>query len=280
MMRHGGCSDKRSDRGTRLELQSVVGPRLLANMSPRNGTCIVVGASSGIGLALARRLAQSQRKVAMLARREGELEAQAALINEALSDRFAAPYVHDVADVDAAEALFDQIEAELGDVDELHFVAGVMPEVGPDEFDLDKDRLQVQVNFLGAVAWCNAAARRFQARKRGCIVGVTSVAQDRGRVGRPVYNASKAGMDTYLEALRNRLWRVGVQVTTIRPGFVETPMTAGLQLKGAIAADKAAELILGARDGGKSIAYVPRKWRLIMFVIRNIPSFVFRKLSI
>ena len=280
MMRHGGRSDKRSDRGTRLELQSVVGQRLLANMSPRKGTCIVVGASSGIGLALARRLAQSQRKVAMLARREGELEAQAALINESLANEFAKAYVHDVADVDAAEGLFDRIEAELGDVDELHFVAGVMPEVGPDEFDLGKDRLQVQINFLGAVAWCNAAARRFQARKRGCIVGVTSVAQDRGRIGRPVYNASKAGMDTYLEALRNRLWRVGVQVTTIRPGFVETPMTAGLQLKGAIPADKAAELILGARDGGKAIAYVPRKWRLIMFVIRNIPSFVFRKLSI
>ena len=280
MMRHGGRSDKRSDRGTPLELQSVVGQRLLANMSPRKGTCIVVGASSGIGLALARRLAQSQRKVAMLARRQGELEAQAALINEALADEFAATYVHDVADVDAAEALFDQIEAELGDVDELYFVAGVMPEVDPDEFNLEKDRLQVQVNFLGAVAWCNAAARRFQARKRGCIVGVTSVAQDRGRIGRPVYNASKAGMDTYLEALRNRLWRVGVQVTTIRPGFVETPMTAGLQLKGAIPADKAAEMIMRARDGGKAIAYVPRKWRLIMFVIRNIPSFVFRKLSI
>ena len=87
-------------------------------------------------------------------------------------------------------------------------------------------------------------------------------------------------MDTYLEALRNRLWRHGVQVTTIRPGFVETPMTAGLQLKGAIAADKAAELILKARDRKKAIAYVPAKWRLIMFVIRNIPSFVFRKLSI
>ena len=106
------------------------------------------------------------------------------------------------------------------------------------------------------------------------------LAQDRGRIGRPVYNASKAGMDTYLEALRNRLWRHGVQVTTIRPGFVETPMTAGLQLKGAIAADKAAELILKARDGKKAIAYVPAKWRLIMFVSRNIPSFVFRKLSI
>ena len=102
--------------------------------------------------------------------------------------------------------------------------------------------------MLGCIAWGNAAARRFLARKHGCFVGVSSVAGDRGRVGRPVYNASKAGMDCYLEALRNRLWRHGVQVTTIRPGFVETPMTAGLKLKGAIAADKAAELILRARD--------------------------------
>ncbi len=134
--------------------------------------------------------------------------------------------------------------------------------------------------MLGCIAWGNAAARRFLARKSGCIVGISSVAQDRGRIGRPVYNASKAGMDTYLEALRNRLWRHGVRVTTIRPGFVETPMTAGLKLKGAISADKAAELVLRARDKQKSIVYVPGKWRLIMFVIRSIPSFVFRKLSL
>ena len=108
----------------------------------------------------------------------------------------------------------------------------------------------------------------------------SSVAQDRGRIGRPVYNASKAGMDTYLEALRNRLWRHGVQVTTIRPGFVETPMTAGLKLKGAIPADTAAAKILQARDRQQAIAYVPGKWRLVMFVIRCIPSFVFRRLSI
>ena len=184
------------------------------------------------------------------------------------------------ADVDAAEGLFAKIEADIGQADELHFVAGVMPEIGPDEFDLEKDRLQVNVNMLGCIAWGNAAARRFQARKAGSIVGVSSIAQDRGRIGRPVYNASKAGMDTYLEALRNRLWRHGVRVTTIRPGFVETPMTAGLQLKGAISADKAAELILKAQRQQKAIVYVPGKWRLIMFVIRSIPSFVFRKLSL
>ncbi len=249
-------------------------------MPSRSGTCIVVGASSGIGLAVARRLALQGRKVALLARREGELRAMAASIDDALGKQLAFPYVHDAADADAAEPQFARIEQDLGPVDELHYVAGVMPEVAPDEFDLTKDRLQVEVNLLGCIAWGNAAARRFLARKAGCIVGVSSVAQDRGRIGKPVYHASKAGMDTYLESLRNRLWRHGVRVTTIRPGFVETPMTAGLKLKGAIAADKAAELILRARDRQKAIAYVPGKWRLPMFVIRNIPSFVFRKLSI
>ena len=249
-------------------------------MVSRSGTCIVVGASSGIGLAVARRLAIEGRKVAMLARREPELRAMAATIDDALGRQAAFAFVHDAADLDAAEPLFARIEQQLGPVDELHYVAGVMPDVAIDEFDLGKDRQQVMVNMLGCIAWCNAAARRFQARKSGCIVGVSSVAQDRGRVGRPVYNASKAGMDTYLEALRNRLWRHGVRVTTIRPGFVETPMTAGLQLKGAISADAAAGSILRARDRQRAIAYVPGKWRLVMFVIRSIPSFVFRRLSI
>jgi NAD(P)-dependent dehydrogenase (short-subunit alcohol dehydrogenase family) len=176
--------------------------------------------------------------------------------------------------------LFDRIERELGSVDELHYVAGVMPAVGVDEFDLDKDRQQLQVNALGCIAWCNAAARRFLPRKQGCIVGISSVAQDRGRVGKPGYHASKAAMDTFLEALRNRLWRHGVQVTTIRPGFVDTPMTAGLGLKGAIPADRAAALILRARDRRRAIVYVPGKWRPIMWVIRHIPSFVFRRLTI
>lgn len=249
-------------------------------MASRSGTCIVVGASSGIGLAVARRLALEGRKVAMLARRETELRAVAATIDDTLGRQAAFPYVHDAADAEAAEPLFARIEQELGPVDELHYVAAVMPAVEIDEFDLAKDRAMIEVNLLGCIAWGNAAARRFRERKGGCIVGVSSVAQDRGRTGRPVYNASKAGMDTYLEALRNRLWRHGVRVTTIRPGFVDTPMTAGLRMRGAISADAAAAKILRARDRERTIAYVPWKWRPIMFVIRNIPSFVFRRLSI
>lgn len=249
-------------------------------MTTRGGVCIVVGASSGIGVALARRLCLQGRKVAMLARRHDELTAMAAGIDDALGRKAAFPFVHDACNADEVEALFARIEAELGAVDELHYVAGVMSQVALDEFDFDKDRLQLQVNALGCMAWANAAARRFLPKKHGCIVGISSVAQDRGRCQRPGYNASKAAMDTFLEGLRNRLWRHGVQVTTVRPGFVETPMTSNLKLKGAISADRAAELVLRARDGRRSIVYVPWKWRAIMFVIRNIPSVVFRRLSI
>lgn len=249
-------------------------------MPARNGTCIVVGASSGIGVAIARRLALEGRKVAMLSRREPELRAMAASIDEATGRQAAFPYVHDVAQADAVEPLFAAIERDLGPVDELHFVAGVMPTVAIDEFDLDKDRQQLTVNALGCMAWCNAAAPHFLQRRRGCIVGISSVAQDRGRIGRPGYNASKAAMDTFLEALRNRLWRHGVQVTTVRPGFVDTPLVSGLAVRGAISADRAAGLVLKARDRRRSIVYVPWKWRPIMFVIRNIPSVVFRRLSI
>lgn len=249
-------------------------------MPPRTGTAIVVGASSGIGAAIARRLALEGRKVAMLARREPELRAMAATIDDTLGKQLAFPYVHDAADHDKVEELWQRIEADLGEVDELHFVAGVMPPVAIDEFDMHKDLVQLQVNAIGGIAWVNAAAKRFQAKGKGCIVGVSSVAQDRGRVGKPGYHASKAAFDTFLESVRNRLWKKGVQVTTIRPGFVETPMTTGLPLKGAISADKAAGLILRARDKRKALAYVPFKWRIIMTVIRHIPSFVFRRMTI
>ncbi len=244
------------------------------------GTAIVVGASSGIGAALARRLAREDRKVVVLARREAELRSLADEINRELGRDLVIPLAHDVGDLEEAEVMFERIEREVGEADELHFVAGVMPEVGLEEFNTEKDQQQFQVNTLGCVAWVNAAARRFGPRARGHIVGVTSVAQDRGRIGRPGYCASKAGQDTFLESVRNRLWRKGVKVTTIRPGFVRPPMTDGLQLRSAISADRAAQLILRARDRGAAVAYVPSRWRLIMSVVRAIPSVIFRRLDV
>lgn len=259
-----------------------------ASTSPSAGStsgqpvAVVVGASSGMGAAVARRLVLEGKSVAYLARREAELQREVELANQAASGQpgSAHAYIHDAADLDSIPAMLQRIESELGPVQELFYLAGVMPEVEQDEFDTGKDGLQMQVNAVGCIAWCNAVIPGMLSRKAGHIVGVTSVAQDRGRVGKPGYHASKAAMDTFLESMRNRVWRHGVKVTTVRPGFVLTPMTEALELKGAITADAAAKAILKARSRGRTIVYVPFKWRPIMFVIRNIPSFVFRKLDI
>lgn len=253
-------------------------------MSPaaenRSGTAVVVGASSGIGAALAMRLAHEARSVAILARRPEQLKEVADRINQKVGARRVIAYRHDAAELHEVDDCFDRIEEDLGEVAELYYVAGVMPAVALNEFDTDKDRLMFQVNTLGCIAWVNAAARRFLPRKRGLIVGIGSVAGDRGRSGRPGYCSSKAGQDSFLESIRNRLWRHGIQVTTIRPGFVETEMTEGEKMRGAISADRAALLILRARDRRRAIAYVPFKWSVIMRVVRAIPSCVFRRLNI
>lgn len=242
---------------------------------------IVVGASSGIGECIARRQAAAGLTVVLLARRGAEVQRIADEINKAGGAELAVAMAHDVTDLDAIDPLWDEIEAAHGQVGWLFFTAGILEVVGEDQFDTIVDKRHFDINTMGSVGWVNAAARRFGPRGGGAIVGISSVAQDRGRIGRPAYNASKAGMDTHLEAVRNRLWRKGVTVTTIRPGFVESPMTADVKgMFWLITADRAAELTIAAARKRKAIVYIPGRWRLMMFVIRNIPSFVFRKLNV
>jgi NAD(P)-dependent dehydrogenase (short-subunit alcohol dehydrogenase family) len=156
-----------------------------------------------------------------------------------------------------------------------------MPRITDSEYSFDKDRAMIEVNVLGAIAWLNEAAQRLEAAGSGTIVGISSVAGDRGRRGQPVYCTSKAALDTYLEALRNRVGRFGVRVVTIKPGPVDTPLTKGLdKLPMVISADDAARQIIAAAEKGKRIAYVPGKWRPVMAVIRSIPSPLFQKLNI
>lgn len=244
---------------------------------------IVVGASSGIGEAVARRLASEGVRVALVARREEELAAVCGSIAAATHETRAVYRVHDVTDGDAVPALWDSIEREIGAVDLVVFAAGIMPSVGETEYTFAKDRAILETNLVGAFAWLAVAALRMESARRGTIVGVSSVAGDRGRRGNPAYAASKAALTTFLESLRNRLSRHGVTVCTVRPGFVATPMTAGLNLppRMTVSAETAARLILEAARKKRGVdVYVPSRWRLVMFVIRHIPSFVFRRMSI
>ena len=139
----------------------------------------------------------------------------------------------------------------------------------------------IETNLIGAVAWLNPVAEMFQSAKAGQIVGIGSVAGDRGRVGNPGYNTSKAGLATYLEALRNRLTRHGVNVLTVKPGFLKTDMLKAAQgaTPFAVEPSKAAADIVRAMKKRQQQVYTPSLWRWIMLAIQHTPSIIFRRLS-
>lgn len=241
---------------------------------------IVVGASSGMGAALARRLCREGYLVAGVARRRDALDKLAAELNRPGEPRFF-PFVQDVTDVATVRGVFDEIVRTFDGLDAVIYCAGVMPRVREDQYDPVVDKEIVEVNVVGAMSWLDLAAERFQAQRGGMIVGLGSVAGDRGRRGNPAYCASKAALHTYLESLRNRLARFGVHVLTVKPGPVHTPMTAGLdKMPMAIDAETAADGIYRAMVGRRDQAYVPFQWGLIMPIIRSIPSVVFRRMSL
>jgi len=235
---------------------------------------IVVGASSGIGEELVRHLARDGAKVAAVARRADLLEKLAAEFPERVIT-----VQHDVTDYDAVPALFQEITKQLGGLDLIVYAAGTMPAVGEHEYSFEKDKQMVEVNILGAIAWLNQTAIRFENTGHGTIVGIGSVAGERGRQGQPVYNMSKAALATYLEALRNRLSRRGVRVVTIKPGPTATEMTAHLHMKGMMDASTTAEIIL-MKSQKNGEFFIKFTHKVAFAIIRNIPSAVFRKLKI
>ncbi|MCA8979254.1 MAG: SDR family NAD(P)-dependent oxidoreductase [Planctomycetes bacterium] len=244
---------------------------------------IVVGASSGIGAALVRQLAREGYAVAALARRADQLLELAAECADdaARTGGRVITRAHDVLDTDAIPALFEELVRELGGLDLFVFAAGIMPRRGPEEYDTEADLDMLAVNLGGCIAWCNPTANYFRTQRRGTLVGISSVAGDRGRKANPVYGTTKAGMNHYLEALRNRLGESGVHVCTIKPGFIDTAMTRELESKPfMISAEAAADRILRAARGRANTRYVARIWFWVMTVIRCIPSFVFRKLNV
>ena len=241
-------------------------------------TAIVVGASAGIGEAIVRRLAAAGVRVAAVARRQEELER----VQKACEGGAArvSVYAHDVRNFQEAPVLFDRIVQEFGSVDLILYNAGVMPRVEESEYNFEKDRQMIEVNLLGAMAWLAPAAAYMEGRRAGVICGISSVAGDRGRRGNPGYHASKAGLSTYLEALRNRLSRHGVRVITVKPGPVRTSMTEGMKLPLMISAEECADGTMALLRAADNEGYVPLAWAPIMLLIRHIPSFLFRRTNI
>jgi short-subunit dehydrogenase len=248
-------------------------------LKPRK-KALVIGASSGIGSALAKRLAREGYNVACIARREALLKALCDEINSQTGEIRAAPYIHDVMDYEAVPGLLKQVMTDLGGLDLVVYNAGIIFHDGPDSWNFERNRQVMEINTLGAMAWLDAVAPIFKQLKSGQIVGLGSVAGDRGRIGNPAYNSSKAALACYLEALRNRLTRYGVHVMTAKPGYVDTDMVKSIKRTfWVVSAEQAADEIWNGIRKRKQVIYISARWRYLMLIIRHIPSIIFRRLS-
>lgn len=140
----------------------------------------------------------------------------------------------------------------------------------------------INTNYTGAVSILNIVANDFEQRKQGTIIGIGSVAGDRGRQSNYIYGSAKAAFAAYLSGLRNRMVKANVQVLTVKPGFVRTQMTAGLPLPAPVTAkpEQVAHDIFKAHHKGSNQLYTLWMWRYIMFIIRNIPEGIFKRLSL
>ncbi len=237
---------------------------------------MIVGATDGIGLALARRYVDEEWRVAVLGPDPGRVSAA----TEDLRSRApGATVAGGVLDVQAAERIVPAMEealAALGQMDLLIYSAGVLH---GDESPAAVRRM-VEVNLLGAIEVLSWGADYFAAAGTGHLAAIGSVAGDRGRAARPVYAASKAGLHVYLEGLRNRLHPLGVRVTTIKPGWVRTKMLgAGARFPGAVEPDRAAEIIVRNLHRRRDVFYVPRWWGGVSRALRVLPGALYKRVA-
>lgn len=251
---------------------------------------LIIGSSTGIGAALAEQLVGKGFQVALVARQADKLDALATRLNTLYAEKAAAPvaraYRHDVGDFDMVATLLDRIRHDMGEgggeLSVVVYAAGIMPLGEQGHWTFEEERRTIETNLIGAMAWLGASAEVMKRIGNGTIVGISSVAGDRGRKGNSAYMASKAALTTYLESLRYRLYGTGVRVVTVKPGYVATPMTARMRLPKSltISADDAASSIARLCLGGSSVVYIPGYWRLVMLIIKNLPASVLARLPI
>lgn len=159
---------------------------------------------------------------------------------------------------------------------------GVLPDEDKARQNLEETMSSIQTNYTGTVSILNVIAEDFKQRKEGSILGISSVAGDRGRGSNYIYGSAKAGFTAYLSGLRNHCLKFGVHVSTIKPGFVKTKMIGDLKTPGPLTAtpEDVAKACYKAYKRKKSVVYTKAVWRPIMWIIKHVPEFIFKKLSL
>ena len=229
---------------------------------------IIIGATSGIGRALAKFYAGAGNRVGIAGRREELLESLCA----EQPDRFVSRRL-DVTEIETVSEKLDELTDELGGLDLLVISSGT-GELNP-TLDFGVERTTLETNVLGFSAVADWAYRYFEEQRVGHLVAITSLAALLGEAKAPAYNASKAFQANYTEALRSRAKRGSCKITLteIRPGFVDTDMAKGDGKFWVAPVEKAAKQIARAIQKRRKIAYITKRWRLIGFVLRLLKIF-------
>lgn len=239
---------------------------------------VVVGATDGLGRALAAEYASRGAWVCLVGRGAERLEAVRAEIAGRFPDATIASVVCDLRESSRIGPAFREAIASIGHCDLFVYNAGVMYHGDGLTADPAKDRETMDVNAVAAVEMLGLAANYFREARRGQIAAISSIAGDRGRKGNPAYNASKAALTTYLEGLRNRLHPFGVTVSTVKPGFIGTKMTAGKAGLFWVAPPAVAARIIADRlERRHEVFYVYRRWGILGLALHHVPRSLFKR---
>lgn len=239
---------------------------------------LIIGATSAIAEATARLYAARGAALFLVARNVQRLQAIAADL-QVRGAASATTHVLDVDDHASHGPMLEAATAALGGLDLVLIAHGTLPDQAACDASVDTALAEFATNGTSTIALCAAIAPRLCAP--ATLAVISSVAGDRGRASNYLYGSAKAAVTAYTSGLRQRLGPFGINVLTVKPGFVDTPMTRAFK-KGALWArpDAIARGIVAAVDRRSAVAYLPRFWWAIMQVIKNIPEFVFRKLKL
>lgn len=239
---------------------------------------LIIGAKSDIAKATAREYAKHGYDLYLAARDSSELEEFSKDIITR-TQRTVKLIELDIICYKSHQAFYDSLEEKpLGVISAV----GYLGEQEKAQSDFEEALQIMDANYTGVVSLFNIIANDFEKRRSGFIVGISSVAGDRGRKSNYIYGSTKAALTTYLSGLRNRLYDAQVQVLTVKPGFVATKMTEDMDLPEKLTAqpEAVAEDIYRAQQKGKDVLYTKWIWKWVMLIIKNIPEFIFKKLSI
>ncbi len=241
---------------------------------------VILGATSAIAEQTARIFARRGDALFLVARNTEKLASIADDLKVRGADR-CETFCADLNDTNTHQQLIHTAKEKLGEIDILLVTYGTLGDQKKCEADFNQTLSELQTNCLSVLSLLTLFANYFEQRQSGCIAAISSPAGDRGRQSNYIYGTAKGALSVFLQGLRNRLNKSNVHVLTIKPGFVDTPMTTEFK-KGPlwVKPDVIARGIVRAIDKQKDVVYLPFFWRYIMLIIKLIPEKIFKKLSL